>query len=145
MDLSTLKFADGSKKKPKRIGRGTGSGHGATSTRGHKGYGSRSGSGMKFTSEGGQMPIHRRLPKRGFKNIFREPMQIINLGQIAKWEEKEIDKELLKAKGLINKVEIPVKLLGVGELARPVKIVVNAVSASAKSKVEAVGGEVVLL
>jgi large subunit ribosomal protein L15 len=100
---------------------------------------------MKFTSEGGQMPIHRRLPKRGFKNIFREPMQIINLGQIAKWEEKEIDKELLKAKGLINKVEIPVKLLGVGELARPVKIVVNAVSASAKSKVEAVGGEVVLL
>jgi large subunit ribosomal protein L15 len=145
MDLSTLKFADGSKKKPKRIGRGTGSGHGTTSTRGHKGYGSRSGSGMKFTSEGGQMPIHRRLPKRGFKNIFREPMQIINLGQIAKWEEKEIDKELLKAKGLINKVEIPVKLLGVGELARPVKIVVNAVSASAKSKVEAVGGEVVLL
>jgi large subunit ribosomal protein L15 len=145
MNLASLKFVEGSKKKPKRIGRGTGSGHGGTSTRGHKGYGSRSGSGMKFTSEGGQMPIHRRLPKRGFKNIFREQVQVINLRQIAHWEEKEIDKDLLKAKGLINKVELPVKLLGVGEINRPFKIIVNAVSASAKSKVEAVGGEVILL
>jgi len=145
MNLSSLKFAEGSKKKPKRIGRGQGSGHGGTSCRGHKGQHSRSGSGHAAYFEGGQMPIHRRLPKRGFHNIFRIPFQVVNLTQIANFEENEIDSEFLKSKGLINKAEKPVKLLGDGIIDRPVKITVNAVSASAKSKIEAAGGEVIIL
>lgn len=145
MNLSTLKFAEGSRKKPKRIGRGQGSGHGGTSTRGHKGYHSRSGSKSRAHFEGGQMPLHRRLPKRGFTNIFRQPVQIVNLSQLQKIEEKEITPEILKAKGLIKKVSEPVKLLGDGEIDRKLKITVNAVSASAKSKIEAAGGEVTVL
>jgi len=145
MNLSSLKFAEGSKKKPKRVGRGQGSGHGGTSCRGHKGQHSRSGSGHAAYFEGGQMPIHRRLPKRGFHNIFRIPFQVVNLTQIANFEENEIDSEFLKSKGLINKAEKPVKLLGDGIIDRPVKITVNAVSASAKSKIEAAGGEVIIL
>lgn len=145
MNLSTLKFAENSKKKPKRIGRGQGSGHGGTSTRGHKGYNSRSGSKSRAHFEGGQMPLHRRLPKRGFTNIFRQPNQIINIAQLKSLGETEIDKELLKAKGLIDKVEQPVKLLSDGEIDIKVKITINAVSASAKSKIEAAGGEVVII
>jgi len=145
MNLSTLKFAEGSRKKPKRIGRGQGSGHGGTSTRGHKGYHSRSGSKKRAHFEGGQMPLHRRLPKRGFTNIFRQPVQIVNLHQLQNIKEKEITPELLKAKGLINKISDPVKLLGEGEIDRKVKITVNGVSASAKSKIEAAGGEVTVL
>ena len=145
MNLSSLKFAEGSKKKPKRIGRGQGSGHGGTSTRGHKGQKSRSGAGRAAYFEGGQMPLHRRLPKRGFKNIFRVPFQVVNLTQLKNFEENEIDSDLLKNKGLINKADKPVKLLGDGEIDRPLKITVNAVSASAKSKIEAAGGEVIVL
>jgi len=145
MNLSTLKFAEGSRKKPKRIGRGQGSGHGGTSTRGHKGYHSRSGSKSRAHFEGGQMPLHRRLPKRGFTNIFRQQVQIVNLSQLQKIDEKEITPEILKAKGLIKKVSEPVKLLGDGEVDRKLKITVNAVSASAKSKIEAAGGEVTVL
>jgi len=145
MNLSKLKFAAGAKKKPKRLGRGTGSGHGGTSCRGHKGQHSRSGSGRDAYFEGGQMPLHRRLPKRGFTNIFRQPNQIINIGQLKGWTENEIDVLLLKSKGLIDKADQPVKLLSVGEIDRPVKITVNAVSASAKSKIEAAGGEVILI
>lgn len=91
------------------------------------------------------MPLHRRLPKRGFTNIFRQPNQIINIGQLKGWTENEIDVLLLKSKGLIDKADQPVKLLSVGEIDRPVKITVNAVSASAKSKIEAAGGEVILI
>lgn len=145
MNLSTLKFAAGSKKKPKRVGRGPGSGHGGTSCRGHKGQRSRSGSKRPAYFEGGQMPIHRRLPKRGFKNIWRTPVQIVNIGQLTVFTETEIDSRMLKVRGLINKEDQPVKLLGEGEIDRKVKITVNAVSASAKSKIEAAGGEVIIL
>jgi len=145
MNLSTLKFAENSKKKPKRIGRGPGSGHGGTATRGNKGYNSRSGSKQRAHFEGGQMPLHRRLPKRGFKNIFKVPYQIVNIGQLKSFGESVIDIDLLKAKGLVDKVESPVKLLSGGDIDFKVKITVNAVSASAKSKVEAAGGEVVLI
>ncbi len=145
MNLSTLKFAESSKKKPKRIGRGPGSGHGGTATRGNKGYNSRSGSKQRAHFEGGQMPLHRRLPKRGFTNIFRVPYQIINIRQLKSIGETEIDIDLLKAKGLIDKVELPVKLLSDGDIDFKVKITVNAVSVSAKSKVEAAGGEVVII
>lgn len=145
MNLSTLRFAPGSKKKDKRIARGTGSGHGGTSTRGHKGAGSRSGRKWNPAYEGGQMPLHRRLPKRGFKNIFRQEIQVVNVYQINNLSENEIDAGILKLNGLVNKIDQPVKLLGDGEITRPVKIKVDAVSASAKSKIEAAGGEVILL
>jgi len=145
MNLSELRFAAGSKKRPKRVGRGTGSGHGGTSCRGHKGQHSRSGSGRAAYFEGGQMPIHRRLPKRGFTNIFREVNQIVNVGQLQNCEESEIDAMVMKSKGLIDKSDKPVKLLGEGEIDRPLKITVNAVSAAARSKVEAAGGEVIII
>ena len=145
MNLSSLKFAEGSHKKPKRIGRGPGSGHGGTSTRGNKGDQSRSGSRSRAHFEGGQMPIHRRLPKRGFTNIFKQEVQIVNLSQLKSIEATEIDIDLLKVKGLIRKIGIPVKLLGDGDFDRKIKIFVNAVSASAKSKIEAAGGEVVII
>ena len=145
MNLSSLKFAPGSKKKPKRIGRGPGSGRGGTSTKGHKGQRSRSGSKKPAYFEGGQMPIHRRLPKRGFTNIFREKLQIVNINQLKAIEQTEIDAEILKDQGIIKKASIPVKLLGNGEIDKPLKITVNAVSASAKAKIEAAGGEVVII
>lgn len=91
------------------------------------------------------MPIHRRLPKRGFKNIFRQPFQIINIRQLKLLEEAEIDKDLMKVRGLIKKIELPVKLLGEGEIDRGLKITVDAASASAKSKIEAAGGEVIII
>jgi large subunit ribosomal protein L15 len=142
MNLSNLKFAPGSKRGPKRIGRGTGSGHGGTATRGNKGYQSRSGSGRRARFEGGQMPIHRRLPKRGFKNYFKQPFQIINLAQLNSIPETEIDIDLLKSTGLVQKIEVPVKLLGEGEINRSIKVTVNAISASARTKIENAGGEV---
>ena len=145
MNLSSLKFAAGSRRKAKRIGRGVGSGHGGTSTRGHKGYHSRSGSSRRVHFEGGQMPIHRRLPKRGFHNIFKQRFQLINLRQLQALPATEIDVETLKKANLVKKIGTPVKLLGEGEITRKVKITVNAVSQSARSKIEAVGGEVVLL
>jgi large subunit ribosomal protein L15 len=145
MNLSKLRFAPGSKKKSKRIARGTGSGHGGTSTRGHNGAGSRSGTKWIPYFEGGQMPLHRRLPKRGFKNIFRQEIQVVNIRQLNNLKENEIDASILKLNGLINKIDQPVKLLGDGEITRPVKITVDAVSDSAKSKIVAAGGEVVLL
>lgn len=91
------------------------------------------------------MPLHRRLPKRGFKNIFRQEIQVVNVYQINNLSENEIDAGILKLNGLVNKIDQPVKLLGDGEITRPVKIKVDAVSASAKSKIEAAGGEVILL
>ncbi|NQS97503.1 MAG: 50S ribosomal protein L15 [candidate division Zixibacteria bacterium] len=145
MNLSSLKFAEGSKKKPKRIGRGQGSGRGGTATKGHKGQRSRAGSKRRAHFEGGQMPIHRRLPKRGFTNIFKEEFQIVNICRLNALDENEVNAEILKANGIINKVEIPVKLLGNGDIDRPIKITVNAASASAKAKIEAAGGEVVVI
>jgi large subunit ribosomal protein L15 len=145
MNLSSLRFAPGSRKKSKRRGRGQGSGSGGTAARGHKGYHSRSGSKRRAHFEGGQMPLHRRLPKRGFKNILRQPVQIVNLRQLNSVEENEIDLDLLKNKRLIDKLSVPVKLLGDGEISRKIKITVNAVSSSAREKVEAAGGEVVII
>jgi len=91
------------------------------------------------------MPIHRRLPKRGFTNIFKEEFQIVNICRLNALDENEVNAEILKANGIINKVEIPVKLLGNGDIDRPIKITVNAASASAKAKIEAAGGEVVVI
>src|SRR5512140_2562306 len=115
MNLSKLRPPKGATAKRKRVGRGMGSGMGKTSTRGHKGQGSRSGSRLMRGFEGGQMPLHRRLPKRGFTNIFRTEYAVVNLGRLAELGETEITPEVLQKRGLAGKNDL-VKVLGDGEL-----------------------------
>jgi large subunit ribosomal protein L15 len=145
MKLHTLKPAEGSVKKIKRIGRGTGSGHGGTSTRGHKGAKSRSGYSMKAGFEGGQMPLQRRIPKFGFKNVNRVEYKGINLSTIQKLAEKanvsEITFEVLRTNGLASKNDL-IKILGNGELKSKVVVSAHAFSESAKQSIEKVGGGV---
>ncbi len=145
--LSNLQYAKGSRKKVKRIGRGQGSGHGGTSTRGHKGYGSRSGSGRKRGFEGGQMPLVRRLPKVGFTNVFRKEYQIINIDDLQKFVEakkinasNEITPEVLHEVGILSKKNLPLKVLGNGEIKISLKISAHKFSASAVEKITAAGG-----
>ncbi|MFQ5602867.1 MAG: 50S ribosomal protein L15 [bacterium] len=143
MDLGSLKYAPGSRKKRKKIGRGQGSGHGGTSGRGHKGQRSRSGSKKRAWFEGGQMPLQRRLPKRGFTNIFKKQFQIVNIKDLAKLSKtKEINPQVLFETGLISKKHISVKILGEGELNKALSISAHAFSASAKEKIEKAGGKV---
>lgn len=148
MNLSNLKPAQGSTKKTKRIGRGTGSGHGGTSTRGHKGAQSRSGYSRKIGFEGGQMPLQRRLPKFGFNNIFRVEYTGINLDVLQKLNEKygitEFDHSTLYEKGLIAKRDL-IKILGRGELKAKVNVKAHAFSASAKSAIETAGGSTTIV
>ena len=146
MNLSDLKPARGAVKKRKRVGRGPGSGHGKTSTRGHKGTQSRTGNTMKPYYEGGQMPLQRRLPKRGFTNIFRVSYQVINVGDLDRFEANAtVDIDTLLERGLIRHLNNPVKLLGDGELQKPLKITVHACSQKAKEVVEKAGGQVHLV
>lgn len=145
MNLSNLKYAKGSRKKEKRIGRGEGSGHGGTSTKGNKGSKSRSGVPVRAWFEGGQMPLQRRLPKYGFTNIFRNPFQIVKLTSLEKFEGKKVDAETLLLAGLINKKNQPIKILGNGEITKALQVEVHAVSASAKTKIEKAGGKVTVL
>jgi large subunit ribosomal protein L15 len=146
--LSNLKYAEGSTKKPKRIGRGEGSGHGGTATKGMNGQLSRSGARKKRWFEGGQMPLQRRIPKFGFTNIFKAYYQIVNVDLIEKLviskklKETVINPEILKKHGLISSTKSPVKLLGNGDLKTKLIIQVNAFSRTAKDKVEAVGGTI---
>ena len=143
MDLSNLKPADGSTKNRKRIGRGQGSGTGGTSTRGHKGAKSRSGYSRKVGFEGGQMPLQRRIPKFGFKNINRKEFRGINLDMIQGLVDNKsltvIDLEVLVANGLTSKNDL-VKILGRGELKSKVEVKVHAFSATAKAAIESKGG-----
>ena len=141
MELHDLKPAEGSKKTRKRVGRGTGSGLGKTSGRGHKGQGQRSGRKKIRGMEGGQMPLARRLPKRGFTNIFRKEIQIVNLGDLDRCESGEINNQILKGVDLIKKDNIPVKILGNGTIEKAFTIKVAAFSKSAVSKIEAAGGK----
>jgi len=141
MDLHSLKPAEGSKKKRKRVGRGPGSGHGKTSGRGHKGQGARSGATRKRGFEGGQMPLKQRIPKFGFTNIFRKEIQIVNLADLARCEAGDITPETLKAAGLIDKVSVPVKILGNDEVTQAYNVKAAAFSKSAKAKLEAAGGK----
>lgn len=146
MDLGSLKYAPGSIRKRKRVGRGPGSGHGKTSCRGHKGQRSRSGSKIRPWFEGGQMPLQRRIPKRGFTNIFRKEYQVINLKQLADLKKvKSVNPESLFEKGLISKKNLPVKILGDGELKGALEVTAHAFSASAKEKIEKAGGKVNVL
>jgi len=144
MDLSTLKPALGSVRKEKRIGRGEGSGHGGTSTKGHKGAQSRSGYSTKIGFEGGQMPLQRRVPKFGFKNFNRVEYQAINLKELQKLAEEgvtSIDKTVLISAGLITKNDL-VKILGKGELTAKVEVKADAFSKTAIAAIEALGGKV---
>lgn len=143
MDLSNLKPAKGAVKKNKRIGRGAGSGHGGTSTRGHKGAGSRSGNSRKIGFEGGQMPLQRRVPKFGFKNINRIEYTGINLDVLQKLAEQnssaEFNQQLFVEKGLAHKND-RIKILGRGELKAKISVKVHAFSTTAKDAIEKVGG-----
>ncbi len=148
MNLSNLKPAEGSTKNRKRIGRGTGSGRGGTSTRGHKGAGSRSGTTTKVGFEGGQMPLQRRLPKIGFKNPNRVEYVGVNLDVLQKLSEQysvaSIDFDTLKEHGLVSRNDL-VKILGRGELKAKVEVKAHAFSATAQKAIEAAGGTIVKL
>ena len=143
MKLNELKGAPGSRRNRKRLGRGDSSGHGGTSTRGHKGQKARSGGYHKCGFEGGQMPLQRRLPKRGFTNIFKKEFAIVNLDQLDTFgENEEISAASLLNKGIINKVKDGVKILGRGEISKALVFKVSACSESARKKIEAAGGKV---
>ncbi|MFC3200063.1 50S ribosomal protein L15 [Parapedobacter deserti] len=148
MNLSNLKPAAGSVKTRKRIGRGTGSGRGGTSTRGHKGAQSRSGHSTKIGFEGGQMPLQRRVPKFGFKNPNRVEYVGINLdvlqGLVEKFNLSAIDFDTLKSHGLVSKNDL-VKILGRGELTSKIEVKAHAFSATAQQAIEAAGGSIVKL
>lgn len=143
MKLHELSPAKGSRTKRKRVGRGPGSGHGKTSCRGHKGQKARSGGGPARGFEGGQMPLQRRLPKRGFTNLFRKEYNIINVVDLNRFDPNaEVDLATLKEKGLIRKKKDGVKLLGSGHMDHPVVIKVQRASRVARDKVEAAGGKI---
>ena len=142
MNLSNLKPPAGQKKNRKRIGRGMGSGLGKTATRGHKGARSISGYSIMRGFEGGQMPLHRRLPKRGFTNIFKKEFAVINLGRLNKLEGDTFSADSLMAAGVIKKLGEGLKVLGSGELTRAITVEAHHFSASARQKIEAAGGKV---
>ena len=143
MRLNELSPAPGSRKNRKRIGRGVGSGSGKTAGRGTKGQNSRSGGGVRPGYEGGQMPIHRRLPKRGFTNIFKKVIVAINITDLSGFESGSIvDEASLVREGLVKGKRDGIKLLGNGEIKHPLTIKVNAISKSAREKIEAAGGSV---
>lgn len=143
MRLSELSPSPGSKHKKKRVGRGPGSGTGKTAARGHKGQNSRAGGGTRPGFEGGQMPLVRRIPKRGFTNIFRQTWTIVNLRDLKRFPaETVVDKEALKEAGLVKSQVKRIKLLGQGEVTVSLVVKVQAVSSQARSRIEAAGGRV---
>lgn len=142
MDLSSLKPAPGARQKEKRIGRGNGSGYGTFSGRGSKGQRSRSGHKRRAWFEGGQMPIQRRLPKRGFNSKFKVINQVVNVSDLQRLDEKEIDVEVLAEHGLINPNKGPVKILGDGKAPEKIKVTAHKFSKSAEEKITAAGGSV---
>ncbi|MEO5377129.1 MAG: 50S ribosomal protein L15 [Magnetococcus sp. DMHC-6] len=144
MELNQLPGLTGTKQDSKRKGRGIGSGLGKTAGRGHKGQKARAGGFHKLGFEGGQMPLQRRLPKRGFNNIFKKVFEIIKVNDLEQFEANSvIGAEQLKSKGLIRGQGLPIKLLGDGELTKPIEIHVDQASQSALSKVQMAGGQVV--
>jgi large subunit ribosomal protein L15 len=142
MNLSNLRAPRKASEKKKRVGRGMGSGMGKTSTRGHKGQRSRSGSRMMRGFEGGQMPLHRRVPKRGFTNIFRVEYEVVNLERLASLGKSEITPELLRKAGVVSSKNTLVKVLGQGELSKPITVHAHKFSKSAQKKIEKAGGKI---
>ena len=143
MKIHDLSPVEGSRKQKKRVGRGPGSGHGKTSCRGHKGQKSRSGGSIPPGFEGGQMPLQRRLPKRGFTNIFKKQYVLINIRDLNRFDPNStLGIEALKNAGLVKRNKDGIKLLGDGEISHPVMIKVHKVSKTARDKIEAAGGKV---
>lgn len=143
MKIHELSPVEGSRKKGKRVGRGPGSGHGKTSCRGHKGQRSRSGGRPRPGFEGGQMPLQRRLPKRGFTNIFKKQYSIVNIEDLNRFTPNAtVDPDALVKAGLVKKVKEGIKLLGNGEISHRVVVKIHKVSRTAKKKIEASGGTV---
>jgi large subunit ribosomal protein L15 len=141
MNLSELKPPAGQKKERKRVGRGMGSGHGKTSTRGSKGQRAGTGFGQKRGFEGGQMPLHRRLPKRGFTNIFKKHFAIVNLGRLEKLEGDVFTVDSLTERGVITKLGDGLKILGTGQLTRSITVEAHHFSKSALEKIQKAGGK----
>ena len=142
MNLHELSPAAGSNKQSYRKGRGAGSGNGKTAGRGHKGQKARSGGGVRVGFEGGQMPLSRRIPKRGFNNIFAKPLEAINVSALDKFEDGAVvDAKALLEKGILSKCEYGVKILGNGQISKKLTVQASAFSASAKEKIEAAGGK----
>jgi large subunit ribosomal protein L15 len=143
LSLANLSPKAGSTKQPKRLGRGPGSGHGKTAGRGHKGFKSRSGSGIKPGFEGGQMPLQRRLPKRGFNNIFKKEYALVSLSQLDSLAGEDlITAETLVEAGIVKK-GVLIKVLANGEVTKAVKVKVDKISKAAQSKIETAGGTVI--
>lgn len=143
LTLSNLSPHPGSRKQRKRVGRGPGSGTGKTAARGHKGFKARSGSSISPSFEGGQMPLHRRLPKRGFNNVFKKEFAVVNVQDLECFAAgTKVDREALVQAGLINKKKSLIKLLGEGEIKNALTVVVDKVSESARQKVVAAGGTI---
>jgi large subunit ribosomal protein L15 len=140
MNLSNIRAPKKSSENRKRVGRGMGSGMGKTATRGHKGQRSRSGSRMMRGFEGGQMPLHRRMPKRGFTNVFRKRFTVVNLERLAALGETTINPDVLRKAGVI-KSKYPVKVLGDGELATAITVQAHKFSKSAQDKITKAGGK----
>ena len=146
MKLNELSPAQGSRKAGRRLGRGVGTGRGKTAGRGTKGFNSRSGGGVRPGYEGGQMPLHRRLPKRGFTNIFKKDIAVINVRDLAKFEKGSVvDAAALTAAGLVKGTRDGIKLLGTGDIKHPLEVKINQISKTAREKIEAAGGKVEVL
>jgi large subunit ribosomal protein L15 len=144
MNLGSLKPPAGSRKKRKRVGRGDGSGHGGTSCKGAKGQNARSGGGVSPGFEGGQMPLARRLPKRGFRNVFRKEIIAINIEKLKGFPAGSvIDEDSLIQAGFVKRKGDGIKILGKGDLDYPLSLRVNMVSRGARSKIEAAGGSII--
>ena len=144
MNLGTLKPPEGSRKKKKRVGRGDGSGHGGTAGKGAIGQNARSGHSVRPNFEGGQMPLTRRMPKRGFKNPMRRIIAIVNIEQLKRFQEGSIvNRETLAAFGLVSGRADGIKVLGNGEINFPLSLKVDMVSRGAKAKIEAAGGKII--
>ena len=143
MELSNLKPKKGARHAKKRVGRGPGSGHGKTASRGEKGQKSRSGFSRKLGFEGGQMPLHRRLPKRGFTNIFKKEYAVINLADLERFDNgATVDEAALRQAGLVKGQNDGIKVLGNGKLSKKLTVAATKFSATAKSAIEAAGGTV---
>jgi large subunit ribosomal protein L15 len=145
MNLSDLKPTPGSRHKRKRVGRGPGSGHGKTAGRGEKGQRSRSGYSGKRGFEGGQMPLVRRVPKRGFHNLFRKEYAIVNLERLNELEGTEFTPEMLLESRVVRKLQAGLKILGEGEIGRAITVHAHRFTASAKEKIEAAGGKAIVI
>ena len=145
MNLNDVHRGIQKNRKRKRIGRGTGSGHGKTAGKGHKGQKARSGGHSRPWFEGGQMPLQRRIPKRGFHNKFRVEYQVVNVRDLNRVEVSELNPEVMRELGLISNSRLPVKILGSGEVEKAFQVTAHRFSGTARSKIEAAGGSVTLV